>query len=170
MYKMGALPTPNGFYLDAVLAGEMNIFPTATKRNPVILVGHDNINHLLWYNKGKLIMDGHEIIMPSYNKNMVGGSKNKQYSIPIRVFSKGNKESKIIGSINMTAKTSFPCVLKKINDLLEQNSIKPIDGFHYIQEDADIAYVNKKLVKDTDLYYSIEFEPEFYINYDELAI
>jgi hypothetical protein len=168
---MGAIPTPNGFYLDAVLSGKMDIFPSATKRSPVILVGHDNINHLLWYQKGKLFMDGHEILIPTH-MNMTGGgdSKSKQYTIPIRVFSKGNKESKIIGSINMTAKTSFSCVLKKINDLLKQHSLKPIDGFHYIQEDADIAYVDKELVKDTDLYYSIKFDTEFYINYDELAL
>ena len=53
-HATGAIPTPNGFYLDQVLAGKISIPKWATKLQPVNLIGKDGIIYQLWYENGRL--------------------------------------------------------------------------------------------------------------------
>lgn len=57
-------------------------------------------------------------------------------------------------------------ILNKINKVLQDHSLTKIKEFHYIQEDGDIAYVNKELVEDTDLFDAIKYNTSFYVYYD----
>lgn len=50
-YAMGALPTPAGYYLDKILAGDLSFLipPWATKDSPSTLEGSDHNMYALWW-------------------------------------------------------------------------------------------------------------------------
>lgn len=72
----------------------------------------------------------------------------------------------VIDTIYVDHTDSYDKILKKINSVLNKHYLTNIVGFHYIQEDGDIAYVNKELLDSTDFYDALEYNTKFYMYYN----
>ena len=71
----------------------------------------------------------------------------------------------LIDTINVTHADTYDEILKKVNSVLDKHYLTNVTEFHYIQEDGDIAYVNKDLLDSTDFYDAIKYNTRFYVYY-----
>ena len=72
----------------------------------------------------------------------------------------------VIDTINVDHMDSYDKILKQINNALNKHYLTNVVDFHYIQEDGDIAYVNKELLDNTDFYDALKYNTSFYIYYN----
>jgi len=150
-------PTPNGFYLEQILSGEMSIPYWTTKESPVQLVGKDGIVYKLWNDFGKLVIDP-----PIANRKYP-----VRIAICLATHGSCETENKTLGKIYVAKGDTCDSILKQINKILEDFHLVSVDDFHYMQEDADIAYVNKQLFDQTDLFDAIEYNTIFFVYFRE---
>jgi hypothetical protein len=103
-------------------------------------------------------------------KQQGGENESKTYdaAISIPIFEKDGKNNIgiIIGFIKVNSNDTYDQILAKINKVLDSHTLVNVKDFHYMQEDGDIAYVNKDIVDKTDLYDAIKFDPIFYVYYN----
>lgn len=72
-----------------------------------------------------------------------------------------------LGKIKVKKNDDFDIIINKINNILIDHNLDKVKDFHYIQEDSDIAYINKKLMNKTDINNAIKHNTIFYVYYNE---
>jgi hypothetical protein len=68
-----------------------------------------------------------------------------------------------IAIISIRKGDRFKDILDSINHVLNLQGYESVGGFHYLQEDADYAWVEYDIAPETDLIYSLDFDTEFYV-------
>ena len=95
------------------------------------------------------------------------------YNINISIWNKSGDI--ILGKIQINHGDTYHTILNKINNVLQYHDILNITetiGFHYIQEDGDIAHINKDLsfrYGINDFIYSMQYDTTIYIYYNEFV-
>jgi len=104
-----------------------------------------------------------------YTQLKMYGGKKKYYDTKI-CFNKdynwyaGDLCNSIKNKIKVYPNEKFNDILNKLNNYLDQNGYKTVQGFNYIQEDGDYAYVSQKIVDETDFYDALKYNTTLFVD------